>query len=124
MNIKGLGIGTLQRIEANRTQDTKGAEKSHDTADRDADGRRHGSQQEQKQNLSDIEFQAALEQLKKTPAILDYSLTVSVKSIEGVRVVFIADPMGKVLRRLSEAELWLVTRNSDKPTGRILDRTG
>ncbi len=123
MNIKGLTPHTVT-IEPRLRTEGKDNVRMQNSADRDANGRREQGEPELKRHLSQIEFDEAIEILKAHPGVVAAGLMVRVEVHEDCRVIFVEDGAGKVIRRLSEADLWLVTREKDRPTGRILDKAG
>jgi len=120
MNIKNihtaavLPIDPKQRVEANT--------RARASTDRDADGKREQPEPEQKRHLNDQEFDEALKVLKEHPGLKASSLQIKVEKEGDHRVVLICEAGGNVVRRLSESQLWLATRDRDKQTGRILDK--
>lgn len=121
MNIKTLGP---QFVRPSTT--AKAAEKTRTTmqesADRDANGRQDQGQEPPKRHLNDQEFQEALQILKEMPGVKQSNLLVRVESREDHRVILIEDIKGTVVRRLSEADLWAVTRDKTKTTGQLYDK--
>jgi hypothetical protein len=120
MNIKNLGQHIIGPVESKSKVD--GQVRTQGGAERDANGRREEAPPEIKHHLNDEEFAEALKILEESPGLKASSLTVKVEKQEGVRVVLVLSPDGKVVRRLSESQLWLATRNKDRITGRILDK--
>lgn len=120
MNIKNVVTGPLLPIDPkNRVESgvrTKGS------AERDANGKRESSADEGKRQLTDQEFEEALKALKDLPGLKANDLSVRIEVSETGRTIFIEDLNGKVIRRLSEGQLWLATRDKDKQTGTILDK--
>jgi hypothetical protein len=120
MNIKNvsatpiLPLDPKNRVEGNAR--TKGS------ADRDADGKREQKERELKRHLTQQEFDDCLKALEELPGLKANNLTIKVETQEDHRVILIVDPSGKIVRRLSEAQLWSSTRDRDKQTGRILDK--
>ena len=96
--------------------------RSKGSTDRDADGKREQAQPELKRHLSQQEFDEAVKALEEFPGLKANNLEIKVEIHEDHRVLLIVDPQGKVVRRLSESQLWLATRDRDKQTGRILDK--
>lgn len=120
MNIKGLNPNPVTAIDSKARVDAKARTAS--TADRDGNGRREQREPETKRKLSDQEFDEALTVLKGLSGVVDNNLSVRVETSEDQRLVLIVAPDGKVIRRLTEAQLWAATRDKDRQTGRILDK--
>lgn len=119
MNIKGLNSAPVLPLEPKQKVD--GDTKTHESTDRDADGRRQ-SGHEEKRHLTQGEFDDALKVLGEHPGLKSNNLKIRVETKEDCRVVIIEDSTGKVVRRLSESQLWAATRDKDRNTGRILDK--
>jgi uncharacterized FlaG/YvyC family protein len=96
--------------------------RAQNSADRDANGKREQSEQETKQNLNDQEFKESMEILEEMLGLKSSELRVRVEQVNGSRMIYIEDASGRVVRRLTEAQLWLATRDKDRPTGAILDK--
>ncbi|MGE0763294.1 MAG: hypothetical protein AB7N80_08450 [Bdellovibrionales bacterium] len=123
MNVKSL-TPNLSALDPRLRTEAKDNVRLQNSGDRDADGRRQQNEPEHKRHLNESEFETALETLKKNAAVTAHNLQIRVEQHEDHRVIFIEDRAGQVIRRLSEADLWLVTRENDRPTGKILDKAG
>lgn len=120
MNIKGVNTSPILPIDPK--QKVEGKTRAQSSTDRDADGRRQQQEPELKRHLNQQEFDEALKTLEGLPGLKANSLTIKVEVKDDCRVVLIVDPSGKVVRRLSEQQLWSATRDKDRQTGRILDK--
>ena len=120
MNVKSVTSQLILPVEPKTRGEGSQEIKPQESADRDADGRRQNPDEEVRRNLSDEELQEAMEALKKLPGFSTNNLTVKLIVENEIRKVIIEDPQGQVVRRLSEAQLWAVTHQSDKATGQIL----
>lgn len=122
MNIKGLNPNIIPleprtKVESNR------AVKTQESTERDPNGRQEAPDKENRRHLSDEEFQSALEKLENHPGIKANALVVRVETKEdGLRLVFIEDPSGQLVRRFTEGELWQATLDPDRTKGQILDK--
>lgn len=122
MNIKSIGPQIIVPVEQKNRAETTDGVKFQESTERDANGRRQESEEEAKRNLSDEELQEALKKLKELPGVKTHNLQVRLAEEEGVKVVFLEDPQGKIIRRLSEAQLWAAVQHMDKATGQIFDK--
>jgi uncharacterized FlaG/YvyC family protein len=120
MNVKNIAAGPI--LAPDPKPRVSGEVRTQHSADRDADGKREGETKEQKQHLTDPEFEEALKILKELPGLKASDLHIVVERSENLRVVLIKDYSGKVIRRLTEGQLWLATRDKDRQTGTILDK--
>jgi hypothetical protein len=120
MNIKSVGTPPILPLDPkNRVE---GNARAKGSADRDADGKREQKEQELKRHLTQQEFDDAIKLLEDLPGLKANNLTIKVEVEGDHRVIFIVDSTCKVVRRLSESQLWAATRDRDKQTGRILDK--
>lgn len=121
MNVKSLGPQIVQPPTVKKSEGTTRTTLK-ESVDRDANGRQDQGQEEPKRHLKDEEFQEALQILKDLPGVKQSNLVVRVESRDDHRIIFIEDIKGHVVRRLSEADLWAVTRDKSKATGQIYDK--
>ncbi len=120
MNVKTVSPNPILQIDPKaRTEVNQRAKAS---ADRDADGKREQQEEAPKRHLTQQEFDDALRVLNDHPGLKTNNLEIKVEERPEGRIVFIIDPDGKIIRRLSESQLWLATRDRDRQTGRILDK--
>lgn len=119
MNIKSVHTAPIlplepkQRVEGLRSQGS---------TDRDANGQQQQKEPEQKRHLNQQEFDDALKALAAHPGLKANNLSIKVEQDGDHRVIYIIDPEGGIVRRLSESQLWLATRDKDRQTGKILDK--
>lgn len=116
MNIKSVTGPTLpqeiKKIER-RAQDS--------SADRDAQSE-GGDGQQERRKLSEEEIKQAIEILKNVQGIKDNNLVIRLDHHDDTFTVYVEDYHGKVIRRLSETDLWHLTREKDKSKGNLFDR--
>lgn len=120
MNIKGVTVNNVLPIEPK--QRVEGNARAKASADRDADGKREQAGEDAKRHLTQQEFDESIKALEELPGLKANNLSIKVETKEDCRTILIVDASGKVVRRLSESQLWSATRDRDKQTGRILDK--
>jgi hypothetical protein len=121
MDIKSLiSVGSVIAIDPKSR--VEGGVRTRSSTDRDADGKRESPQQEQKNKLTATEFEEALKILKGMAGLKANDLVIRIEMQDTVRIILIEDLKGNVVRRLTEAQLWLATRDKDRHTGAILDK--
>lgn len=120
MNIKNVSTAPILPLDPK--QRVEGNVRAKGSTDRDADGKREQGEQEAKRHLTQQEFDESLKALEELPGLKSNNLMIKVETVEDHRVILIVDATGKIVRRLSESQLWLATRDRDKQTGRILDK--
>jgi len=120
MNIKSITPNPVLPVDPKAKVDS--AIRTQHSTERDADGRQSTAEDESKRQLNDEEFEQALETLKANPGLKSNGLVVRVEAAGKTRFVMIESPDGLVVRRLSEGQLWLATREKDRSTGALLDK--
>jgi hypothetical protein len=121
MNIKNVVSNPVLPVDPkNRVE---GGVRTKGSTDRDANGKREQAEGESKKKLSDSEFEEAFAILTSMPGLKSNDLSLRVEvAADAMRTVYIEDLNGRVIRRLTEAQLWLATRDKDRQTGTILDK--
>lgn len=122
MNIKSLGTQIILPVDPKSRTEGNRDVKPQESTERDADGRQQNPDQELKRHLSDEEILEAMEKLRQLPGVKNNNLRVRLVVEEDMRKILIEDPEGKVVRRLSEAQLWASIQHLDKATGQIFDK--
>jgi hypothetical protein len=120
MNIKGLGVNNILPLDPKPRVD--GGVRTQGSTDRDGNGRQEGKEKDEKRKLTEQEFDDALKALEANPGLKSNNLTIKVETVGDIRMILIEDSSGALVRRLSESQLWLVTRDKDRQTGKILDK--
>lgn len=120
MNIKSVAPNPILPIDPKRKIDAN--QRPQASGERDANGKQPQEDHEQNRHLNQQEFEEAIKALEDLPGLKANNLTVKVEMKEDCRVIYILDPLGKTVRRLSEHQLWLATRDKDRHTGKILDK--
>lgn len=123
MNIKGFIANILPSTEVRHVDGIGKTIKSDQTNDRDANGQEsYSSQEEHRERMSDEQFEAALEHLRKLPATKEHRWTVSSLTHEGNRFAIVKDNLGNIIRQIPELDLWTLP-SEDSPRGQLLKRT-
>lgn len=120
MNIKSVITSPILPVDPKNK--VEGKVRAQGSTDRDADGRRDQSEPELKRHLSQQEFDDAIKVLGDHPGLKANDLIIKVEVEGDHKVILILDREGKIVRRLSESQLWSATRDKDRQTGRILDK--
>lgn len=102
----------------------KGIQTDNTSADRDANGQQFGGGQQQPEHgpMSEEQLSAALEHLKNLPVVKEKNLKVELKFIDQRKFVFITDNLGKVIRRIPEAELWTLNTTKESSKSQLLSK--
>jgi len=121
MNIKGLGqqllsIDLIKKTDRNR--------KTVQTQDREPGNQGgNGGQEQARHHLTEEELQEALKRLQEVPGVKENNFQFRVTRDENRIIVFVEDPSGKVLRRMTDQELWLfLQEKSNRSKGNLLNK--
>ncbi|MCM2281378.1 MAG: hypothetical protein NDI61_05970 [Bdellovibrionaceae bacterium] len=130
MDIKGLvrsivpftrNAETAQAVAAKKRTETGGA------TDRDADGKQNQSEEHHQGPLTPEQVQDAIRFLEGLQGVKDNHLTVRLSETDGIRVIYIEDLSGKIVRRLAELDLRAIlkTRKDAQPkaSGNLLNKS-
>ncbi len=119
MNIKSINA-LIPSIESVKETDPIRHVRSNkeSSADRDPNGQQQDKPPEKRQ-LTDAEFLEALDKLKDLPGIKSHNLIVRHELRGHSRFVFIESPDGKLVRRLSELDLWALLEGQEQTTGHL-----
>lgn len=120
MNIKTINSSPILPIDPKPR--IEGNKRAQGATDRDANGRQPQGEPELKRHLNQEEFDEAMKILEETPGLKSNNLSLKVENKADCRVILVVDGAGRVVRRLSEAQLWAATRDKDRHTGKILDK--
>lgn len=94
------------------------------STDRDANGQQFGSGQQDTPPgpMTEEQIQQALEHLRNLPVVKEQNFRVELKVIETRKFVLITDSLGKVIRRIPEAELWSLNTTKDSSKAQLLSK--
>jgi hypothetical protein len=98
--------------------------KSDSTTDRDGNGQMPSGQGEkQRQPMTDEEYKSALEHLRSLPVVKENNLIVELSLQEHKKFILLKEPSGKVVRRITEAELWSLLDVQPGQKGSVLNKS-
>lgn len=100
--------------------------KSESTTDRDANGQQAFGEQKQQADqgpMSEEQLKKALDHLKGLDVVKNNNLQVNLQEAEGKKFVLLVEPGGKVIRRISEQELWSLQIMNEDKRGQLLNRS-
>ena len=119
MNIKGV-VGNLIPIDVTKKTDRK---KMKETVDRDPQQNQQGGSEPEQHRFTDEELARAIQFLKENPGIKIHNLSLRIERKDTRVTVFVEDYTGKVIRRISDTELWaLVKSGEQKSRGTLLNK--
>lgn len=123
MDVKGIAK-IINPISIHGKDRVDKAIKSDNAQDREGNGQMPtGGDSQQKDSMSDEQFQQALEHLKKHQIFKDHHLEIQVQYVNEKRFVIINEPNGRILRRIPEPELWSLIHSKDNDRGQLLSKT-
>lgn len=81
--------------------------KSSNATDRDGNGQQqYSGEQKHKEPMTEEQLQVAVKNLESLPAVVELGLSIEITR-QGLRaLILLKEPSGKVIRRISEEELW------------------
>ncbi len=96
--------------------------RTSETGDREGNGQSQQEEQKPKRNLTPEELKEAVTYLEALEGVKMNNLKIRLDSTDGITVVYIEDQDGKLVRRIPEAELNLLTKNRQKKSGNLLNK--
>ncbi len=121
MNIKGV-VGNLIAVDFLKRTDKKSTGQAKEAMDRDPQ-QGGGGQEPEQHRFNDAELEEALKFLKENPGFKNNNLQLRVEKNQGRVIVFVEDYTGKVIRRISDTELWaMVKSKSQSNRGTLLNK--
>ncbi|MGE3972891.1 MAG: flagellar protein FlaG [Bdellovibrionales bacterium] len=120
MNIKSVAhnILPLEITKIRRSQSEKAGDRDPNAQ---SDG---GGGDATKRHLSEEEIQKAIAHLKELKGVKDNNLQIRLHKKDGITIVFVEDHLGKVIRRIPEAELYhLTTQDKNTEKGHLLNKS-
>lgn len=119
MNIRAL-VGNLIPVDFTAKADRK---KMKETGDRDPGQNNGGGEEPEQHRFTDQELEEALKFLKANPGIKNNNLFLKVERNQNRITVFVQDPTGKIIRRISDTELWAMVKKNDQTSrGTLLNK--
>lgn len=122
MNIKGL-VGNLAAIATIKPA-TERKVQTGETADREPQKEGSNGSTPERHEFTDDELKELLEIIQGLPGFKANNLRYQIKKSEKQLAIFIVDPTNKVIRRLSEVDLWgLYKSHKTSKKGNLLDKS-
>ena len=121
MDIKGLARNLIPFPSVKSTKAQDATRKADANNDREGDGQSSNGEQKRRK-LSPEEIQDAVKHLEGLAGVKDNGLRVRLEETDGIIVVYIEDRDGKVVRRIPESDLAILTKNREKKSGNLLNK--
>lgn len=126
MDIKNA-LNSILPPQVRSTVPTEKPIKSESATDRDANGQQQFSQNhdEKRGPMSDEQYEEAIQHLRSMPGVVEHGFVIEKEIIDGRRFVLVKESSGKVIKKISESELWTLPHftEGEKPKGQILRKT-
>lgn len=123
MDIKGVVRNLIPLPWAVKSANEARSAHSKTNADNDREGNGQAAGEEQKRRkLSPEEIADAVNYLKELPGVKENSLSVRLEQADGVTIVYVEDRFGKLVRRIPESELAVLTADREKKNGHLLNK--
>lgn len=122
MNVKGL-FGNMITPGIRSTERTERTLRSDSTHDRDPNGQQAPpDQQEQKEPMTEEEFERAVQYLKTLPAVIEHKWKVEVAKADDKKFVLVRDNLGSIIRKIPENELRNLPTDQVEKKGHLLNK--
>ena len=121
MDIKGI-VRNVIPLNVKSPREGKSISTQDSAADRDGNGQANSGEDQRRRNLSPEEVTEAVKYLEGLAGVKDNNLKVRVEARDGVTTIYIEDRDGKIVRRIPESELSLLTSNRQKTSGHLLNK--
>ena len=120
MTIKGV-LNNLIPVDFVKT-DLRKTRESHDREPQQGQGEE--GRAPERHDFTEEELKQVIQQLKEIPGVKANNLQFRVvRADDGRPTVFVEDPMGKVIRRIPDTELWAILKNGQKSgRGQLLNK--
>lgn len=119
MNIRSLS-NLNQILAPEKVHEMQNRVKSHDTTERDADGRAPNEQKPRAVTTEELE--KILKNLREHPGVKANNLTVELVQENLIQVIFIKDAQGNTVRRVTEDQFYHLLESLDQANGRIFNK--
>lgn len=121
MNIKGL-VSNVIPFPVKKNEEAKAKSALNADNEKDGNGQSSSGGDKRQRNLTPEEITEAVKHLENLEGVKINGLKVRQETTDGVTVVYVEDRDGKIVRRIPEAELSLLTGNREKKSGNLLNR--
>ncbi|MES2855316.1 MAG: flagellar protein FlaG [Bdellovibrionota bacterium] len=121
MDIKGV-VRNIVPFSVKKKEESKTGSALDTDNEKDANGQQAGEGDQRRRNLSPEEIAEAVKYLSELPGVKDNGLKVRLETKDDVTVVYVEDRDGKIVRRIPESELSLLTAAKEKKSGHLLNR--
>lgn len=126
MNVKGFNVNNMIPFDGRaKSADKKEKIRSEASRDRDADGRRHGGdEQKQESPPTPEQIENAVSYLENHPGVKDNQLKIKKVERDGKILLLIEDQLGKVVRRIPQTQIHFLSQSKDDDSskGRLYDK--
>lgn len=95
--------------------------KSHDTTERDADGREHQSSDQRP--VTEEELEKILKNLRENPGVIANNLSVEITMENEVRVLVITSATGQIIRRVVEKDFYQLLETIGQNNGLLISKS-
>lgn len=126
MDIKSLVRTVLPFSPVGPAAGAKQRAQTVETTDRDPHGKQEQAEEQPKRHLTQQEIDDAIAYLKSLAGVKENNLIIRLEEHDGIKVIFVEEPGGKVVRRLAEADLFVLLKSKAAPepkkSGNLLNK--
>ena len=122
MDVKGL-VRNIIPLAPQAAKETRKSVKTDNATDRDPNGQSsQGGDQGSRRQFTQEELEETVKRIEALPGFKDNGLRARLAQANGISVVYIEDALGKVVRRIPEAELGALADSQEKKSGHLLNK--
>jgi uncharacterized FlaG/YvyC family protein len=122
MDIKGIARNVIPLPSVRKSEDSKAKSAVDADNERDGNGQASNGENQKRRHLNPEEILEAVKYLEGLAGVKDNNLRVRFETKDSITIVYIEDRDGKVVRRIPEAELSLLTCNRQRQSGHLLNK--
>jgi len=121
MNIKGL-VSNVIPFQQRKPEEAKAKTALDADNEKEGNGQSSNGGDQRRRNLSPEEITEAVKHLENLDGVKNNGLKVRQETNDGITVVYVEDRDGKVVRRIPESELSLLTGGKERKSGNLLNK--
>ena len=123
MDIKGIARNLIPFGAVKAAQEARNTKAKTDANnDREGNGQASSGEEQKRRPLTPEQVVEAVQYLESLSGVKENNLTVRVDRKDETIVIYVEDRDGKVIRRIPESELGLLTSNRQKKNGHLLNK--
>lgn len=122
MNIKGLVSNVIPFPGPKKPEEAKAKTALDADNEKEGNGQSSNGGDQRRRNLTPEEIAVAVKHLENLAGVKENGLKIRMETNDGITVVYVEDRDGKVVRRIPESELSLLTGDRERKSGHLLNK--